>query len=142
MKHPTYNLLYGRFSPDGRWVSFTARIQPNRGQITIAPADGPKPVPESDWIKIAEGDIEDKATWSPDGKTIYFTSPRDGHTCLWAQRIDAVTHQPLGEAFAVQHFHGRASYRQMGWSAAGGRIAMSLGENTGNIWLMSRSGAR
>ena len=33
LKHPTYNLLYARFSPDNRWVSFTARIQPNRGRI-------------------------------------------------------------------------------------------------------------
>ena len=27
LKHATWNLLYGRFSPDNRWVSFTARIR-------------------------------------------------------------------------------------------------------------------
>ena len=54
LKHPTYNLLHGRFSPDNRWVSFTARIQPNRVRIAIAPVDGPKPVPESAWIIMAE----------------------------------------------------------------------------------------
>ena len=142
LKHSTWNLLYGRFSPDNRWVSFTARIQPNRSHIMIAPIDGPKPVPERAWIKIAEGAGEDWANWSPDGKTLYFTSARDGHFCLWGQRIEASSHRPVGEPFAVQHFHGRVSYQQGGWSAAAGRIAMVLVEDTGNIWMMSRSGAR
>ena len=142
LKHATYNLLYGHFSPDNRWVSFTARTQPNRSIIAIAPLDGPKPVPESAWIKIAEEGAEDWANWSPDGKTLYYMSARDGHTCLWGQRIDASSHRPMGEAFAVQHFHGRASYQQGGWSAAGGRIAVVLVDGTNNIWMMSRSGTR
>jgi len=142
LKHLTYNLLYGRFSPDNRWVSFTARIQPNRARIAIAPVDGPKPVPESAWITIAEVGAADWANWSPDEKTLYFTSPRDGYNCLWGQRIDASSRQPFGEAFAVQHFHGRVSYGNGGWSAVGGRIGLALVETTGSIWTMSRSGAR
>ncbi len=138
VEHREYNLLYGRFSPDNRWVSFTVRTQPNHSRIVIAPVDGLKPIPESAWIQIAEEGAEDWANWSNDGKTLYFTSARDGHTCLWAQRIDAISHRPVGEAFAVQHFHGRASYQQGGWSAAGGRIAIVLREDTGNIWMMSR----
>ncbi len=142
LKHPNYNLLYARFSPDNRWVSFTARIRPNRARIVVAAVDGPKPVPESAWITIAEEGNSDWANWSPDGKTLYFTSSRDGHYCLWGQRLDASTHRPRGAAFAAQHFHGRVTYQQGGWSAAGGRIAMVLNEDTGNIWMMSRSGAR
>jgi Tol biopolymer transport system component/DNA-binding winged helix-turn-helix (wHTH) protein len=142
LKHPIYNLLYGRVSADNRWVSFTARIDPNRSEIAIAPVDGPNPVPESAWIKITEESAEDWANWSPDGKTLYFTSARDGHTCLWGQRIAADSHRPDGEAFAVQHLHGRATYAQEGWSAAGGRIAMVLDEGTGSIWMMSRSAGR
>jgi dipeptidyl aminopeptidase/acylaminoacyl peptidase len=140
LKHATWNLLYGHFSPDKRWVSFTARTQPNRAHIMIAPIDGPKPVPERAWINIAEGAGEDWANWSPDGKTLYFTSARDGHFCLWGQRIEASSHRPVGAPFAAQHFHGRVSYQQGGWSVAGGRIAVVLVEDTGNIWLMSRLG--
>jgi eukaryotic-like serine/threonine-protein kinase len=141
LKHAFYNVLYGHFSPDNRWVSFTARTQPNRSIIAIAPLDGTKPIPESAWIKIAEEGPEDWANWSPDGKTLYYTSARDGHTCLWGQRIDTSSHRPMGEAFAVQHFHGRALYEQGGWSAAGGRIAVVLVDGTNNIWMMSRSTA-
>ena len=139
LKHPTYRLLYGHFSPDGRWVSFTVRISPNRARLAIAPLDTPRPIPESAWITIADAWIEDWANWSPDGRTLYFPSGRDGHRCLWGQRIDAVSHRPAGEPFAAWHFHGRAFYQQDGWSTGTGRIAVVLREDTGNIWLMSRS---
>ncbi|HVN79497.1 MAG TPA: hypothetical protein VMW38_10915, partial [Terriglobia bacterium] len=143
LKHPNYNLLYARFSPDNRWVSFTIRTEPIRGHIAIAPVDGPKPVPESAWITISSSGPQDYANWSPDGKTLYFTSSRDGHVCLWGQRLEAGSHRPAGEPFAVQHFHGRASIRLVNdWSAAGDQIALLLTEEFGNIWMMSRATAR
>jgi eukaryotic-like serine/threonine-protein kinase len=142
LKHPRYHLLYGRFSPDNHWVGFTARIEANRGRVVIAPLDGPKPVPESAWIAIGDVGIDDSPDWSPDGQTLYFTSLKDGYHCLWGQRLDAVSHRPVGEAFAVQHLHGRVSLAHYGWSAGGGRIALPLVETTGNIWMMSRSAAR
>jgi Tol biopolymer transport system component len=142
VKHSTYNLLYGRFSPDGRWVSFTARTEPDRARIAIAPLDGPKPVPESAWITVSEESPGDWADWSPDGNTLYFSSRRDGRSCLWGQRIERLSHRPLGEPFAALHLHGRVYYlpgsTEGGWSAAAGRIAMLLAEATGNIWIMSR----
>jgi Tol biopolymer transport system component len=142
LKHPKYNLLYGRFSPDNRWVSFTVRTGPNQGHIAMAPTDGPKPVPESAWITITQSEAQDWASWSPDGKTLYFTSSRDGHSCLWAQRLATSSHRPAGDPLPVQHFHGRVYYRRGGWSAAGGRIAFVVAEDTGSIWKMSRPSAR
>jgi Tol biopolymer transport system component len=142
LKHATYNLLYGHFSADNHRISFTARTQPNRATIMIAPPDGTKLVPKDAWIKITEEGPEDWANRFPDGRTLYFTSARDGHTCVWGQRLDANSHRPVGEAFAVQHFDGRASYQQGGWSVAGGRIAVVLVDGTKNIWMMSRSPSR
>jgi eukaryotic-like serine/threonine-protein kinase len=142
LKDPNHSVLYGRFSPDNHWVSFTVRTGPDQGHIEIAPIDGPRPVPENAWVKIAQVGAEDWANWSPDGKTLYFTSRRDGYHCLWGQRLSASSHRPVGTPFPVQHFHGRLSYRQSGWSAGGGRIGLVLDEDTGSIWTMSRSGAR
>ena len=70
-------------------------------------------------------------------RTDYFTSQRDGHLCLWAQRLDAGSHRPAGAPFAVEHLHGHLFYRVGGWSAAGGHIAMVLNESAGNVWMMS-----
>ncbi len=110
--------------------------------ITVAPVDLSKPIPESAWITIAEAGLDEYANWSTDGKTLYFTSPRDGNSCLWGQRIEAISRRPVGEPFAVQHFHGRVSFGHGGWSAAAGRIGLALVEVTGNVWMMSRSEAR
>jgi Tol biopolymer transport system component/DNA-binding winged helix-turn-helix (wHTH) protein len=138
LKHSTHSLLYGRFSRDNRWISFTERIRPNQTRIAIAPVDGALPVRQSAWIQISEEDAEDLANWSPDGNALYFTSARDGNACLWGQRLDKLSHRPVGEPFVAQHFHGRATYQQGGWSAGDARIAVVLRENTGNIWMMSR----
>jgi len=137
VKHPEYRVLYGKFAPDNRWISFTVRVQPGRGRIAVAPYDGPMPVPQDRWITIAEAGADDYANWSPDGKTLYFTSNVDGYNCLWAQQWDATAHRPMRPAFAVQHLHGRFYFNHGGWSAAGGRIAMSLSEKIGSLWMIS-----
>ena len=142
LQHAKYNLLYARYSPDNRWVSFTARVQPNHSKIMVAPTGGQYPVPENQWVQIVEGGSEDWANWSPDGRTLYFTSARDGHSCLWGQRLDPLSRRPVGEAFAALHLHGSATYKQGGWSASGDRIAMVLTADSGNVWLLSRPDSR
>jgi Tol biopolymer transport system component len=142
LKHPSHNLLYARFSPDGRWISFTERLSPNRGRIAIATFDPSKPVPESSWITVAEVGIDEWGDWSPDGKTLYFRSARDGQSCMWGQRLDPASHRPVGEPIALQHVHGHLSYERRGWAAAAGRLALVLVESRGNIWVMSRGGGQ
>ena len=137
VSHPKRHLLYARFSPDNRWISFTERVDSEHAWIDVAPVKGMERIAESAWIRITQESLEDWANWSSDGNTLYFTSTRDGHTCLWAQRLDPETHKPAGDAFPLQHLHARLSYQQGGWSAGGGRVAMVLREDTGNIWMMS-----
>jgi len=133
--HPAHNLFMGRFSPDHHWVSFTERLGGDRARIVIAPAVGAPSARESAWIPIADATPTDFANWSPDGKTLYFTSRRDGFECFWAQRLDERRH-PVGDPVGVLHLHGRQAYNSLGWAANGGRLAMVLLERTGNIGLI------
>ena len=77
--------------------------------------------------------------WSPDGALLYGQSSRDGHECLWAQRVDRATKRPAGEPLAIFHSHG--TRRSIGnqthseWFVASDQILFSMGERTGNIWM-------
>ncbi len=137
VKHPVYDVLYGRISPDRRWISFTARVKTDAGRIAIAPLDNFKPVGESSWIPIADVGTDDYTMWSPDSTTLYYSSSRDGYACLWGQRLDSLR-KPSGEPFSVKHFHGEASFGHGGWAIGEGLIAVTLVEAKGNIWMLSR----
>jgi Tol biopolymer transport system component len=143
LRDPRYGLYSPRISPDGHWVAFFARIQPNRTRLTIAPFPEPgSEIPPSKWIAVTSGEFEDdKPRWSPDGTLLYFTSMRDGFRCIWAQRIEPATKTPLGVPFIVQHFHQarrsmmhpRLNYQEM--TVARDKIVFALGEVSGNIWM-------
>ena len=123
-------------SPDGRWVTVMYS-----GEIRVAPVRNGKPAGPSEW-KIAVKGGADLPRWAPDGNTLYFLSARDSFRCFWAQRLDPKTKDPVGEPFAVQHFHrARRSLRYIQDSGAIGpavardRIVFPLAEMTGNVWL-------
>jgi hypothetical protein len=95
---------------------------------------------EADWITIANVTAEDWASWSPDGKILYFTSPRDGHYFLWGQRLNPSTHRPSGEPFALLHLHSHSRYvPNNGWSLSNHSLALVLNDDTGTVWMTSRS---
>jgi Tol biopolymer transport system component/DNA-binding winged helix-turn-helix (wHTH) protein len=136
---PPYSLLYARFSPDNHWVSFTVRTAPASARIVIAPYRNGRGSQEADWITIANVASTDWANWSPDGKTLYFTSPRDGHYCLWGQRLDPATHRPSGEPFSLLHLHSHARYvPNSGWSLSNHSLVVVLNDDSGTVWMTSR----
>ncbi len=143
-EHPKQTLYSPRFSPDGRWVAFHAVTGPSTRRIFVIPYRDAAPVPESEWIPATDGSALDRdVCWSPDGGLLYFQSERDGSRCIWAQRLDAATKRPAGEPFPVVHFHhARRSLAALsnaslvGLSAVPGRLILSFGELTGNIWML------
>jgi Tol biopolymer transport system component len=82
LANPHHHLMYGRFSPDNQWVSFTKRLDESRGAIFIARVSRRKSPLESEWISIATVGADDWANWSVDGHTIYYSSNKDGHSCF------------------------------------------------------------
>jgi hypothetical protein len=124
-------------SPDDRWL---ALLLPGTQDNAIRLASVRAPLaPESEWITLAKGpELLLSPRWSPDGRLVYYLSDRDGHECIWAQRVDAATKKPAGEPFAVLHEH-RARYRlnQLGvygqFGVGNGRLVYWMAENNGNI---------
>jgi Tol biopolymer transport system component len=109
--------------------------------------NGVLPVEPGRWISVTSLDHFDAGPkWSPEGNMLYFTSDRDGSTCLWAVRLHPVTKQPAGEPFPVRHFHG--SLRQYSsdvypvFSVGADRIAISLEQVRSEIWMMQLAETR
>jgi Tol biopolymer transport system component len=141
LRHPTDHLLYGKFSPDNRWISFTQRTDAGHGRLFVAPFSGLHTIEPQQWIPISEEGADDYSVWSFDGQALYFSSVRDGFTCLWEQRLDPGSHRPLGNAFPLHHFHARLRSDHKGWTVSASRIAIALQEVTGTIWMMTRPSA-
>jgi Tol biopolymer transport system component len=143
-------LSSSRFSRDGKWVAFHGlRNATNSAQVWIAPTGRGFPAPQAEWIPVTDGSkLERDPAWSADGRFLYFISERDGYRCIWARALNPLTKQPIGEAFAVRHFHSaRFSLRHMGsqgflagLSAGEGALVFSMGELKGNVWLEESGG--
>jgi len=95
------NLFQQRLSPDQRWIAFIGVDATDAGTSTIfvMPAEG------GSWQAVTDGQrYDDKPRWSPDGKTIFFVSDRDGILNVWGRHFDHVAGAPVGAPFRVTEF--------------------------------------
>jgi Tol biopolymer transport system component len=140
--YPGFGIYSPRFSFDGRWLVFHARVHPDASRIYVAPFDGTTVAPPSNWIDITPGDFDDdKPRWGPGDRSIYFLSLRDGFRCLWQVPLDPATKMPAGQPRPVLHFHDArkgvmytASHR-LDLAVARDKVLLTLAERTGNIWI-------
>jgi Tol biopolymer transport system component len=137
LSHPTDRIFTPRFSPDGKWVAFTAGPAVDQARPFVAPFRGAA-IPEEKWI--AAGTLPGMApAWSPDRERIYFRSARDGFDCLWAQPL-GLPRTTTEEAFPVLHLHGPTpSLMRMGafdfsLSVLADRLILGLAEHSGTVW--------
>ena len=136
LKHPKLSVQPRSFSPDGRWIAVVAE---NPLRVMIVPFRPGQSPTEDDWIFVTEPGGETWPQWSPNGNLLYFTSNRDGLRCIWAQALDPKTKRPTGEPFAVLHLHGALLRMRGGMgqlAVARNKLAFSLEERTGNIWML------
>ena len=144
VRHAEYQLTMPRLSPDGRTLAFTM-VRPGRERrLYLAPFTG-EPIPEQQWSVLVDGaNLDRQPGWAPTGATLYFLSERDGTRCVWAQRVDAATRQPIGSPFAALHMH-QFRYNltdldpaSVGLSIANGQLFFASSDLQSNVWLAER----
>jgi len=136
--NPEYNLWQGRFSPDGRWISFNAfnATDPSVSTVYAISASG------GEWIKLTEGRYwDDKPRWSPDGKAIYFVSNRTGFFNVWRVRVDPASGKPLDQPTRVTDFESTTqmiipNIIQLEMALTSDRIILPMMETFGSIWVL------
>lgn len=85
------------------------------------------------WRLTSGGRLETEPTWSPDGRSIAYSSDRAGNFDIWVQGIDQA------EAFQLTTDPGRDW--QPSWSPDGGLIAYRSERDGGGLYIQSISGA-
>jgi Tol biopolymer transport system component len=136
-----------RLSPDGRWISFVAKMGQHRWQTFVAPvgqdARDERPVASFEWIPIAPlSDDFHFAFWSPHGDIMYTLTSHGGSGNLrWleSQHLDPKTKRPVGGSAPVHEFDETlVPGMDPIWntvSAVENRIVLELGGVSTNLWI-------
>jgi Tol biopolymer transport system component len=141
---PDYDVWQAHFSHDGRWVTFIAapKGHDERGSEVFVVPFRKALTPRSEWVPITAGRGGDKPRFSWDDKLIFFSSERDGFRCIWAQGLGQ-GERPVGEPFAVQHFHQRRrslsnlDIGQFQMAVGPKMIVFNQAEINSNIWVLN-----
>jgi len=138
LEHPAFSLYVPYFSPDERWIVFTAINGVDPARLFAAPLRPPYPIPLSSWIDLGEGVF---GRWAPSGNRIYFAKDHDGARCLYTRALDPRTKRPISDAEPVLHLHSAwrsplqldPGYFRL--IVAPDRLVFPLGEARSNLWV-------
>jgi hypothetical protein len=142
MAKSSTNFWQGKFSPDGRWISFVAEPTDRASpiQVGVAPSDGSW---HGRWTRIAvDHDRPDKPRWGSDGRMLYFISRRPhSYFNLWATRYDPERGTQVGEPFALTRFETPtlAIAEDLGHSemdVSSHHAVLTMKAVTGSIWML------
>jgi Tol biopolymer transport system component/DNA-binding winged helix-turn-helix (wHTH) protein len=135
------SLYQQRYSPNQRWISFIAVPRSDRSASTIyvMPSRG------GPWRPLTDGQAyDDKPRWSPDGRTLYFISNKDGRFEVWARRFDPDTGQPHDAPFRVTALEGARQVlspylADMEMFITPSRIFLPMFEASSRVWMLDQA---
>lgn len=137
VSRPDCDFWQEKFSPDGKWIAFEAVCDDPigfRSAIYLVPSEGGK------WTRVTEGkQWDDKPRWSPDGRSIFFVSNRDGYLNVLGVPVSG---QRIGDVFEVTHFKDPGRHipnliPMIGFSVAANRLMVTISRRSGNLWIVS-----
>lgn len=117
-------------------MSFIAAAPPLlTSTIYVMPASG------GEWIPITTGrQYDDKPRWSPDGRSLYYLSYRDGFWNLWMQRFDPDRGRAVGPAVQVTDFTSTDRMilhrSQLQTAITDSEFVVPLTESSGAVWAL------
>lgn len=145
LESPSKQFWQGRYSPDGRWISFVVNNLERDGPLEagITPATGAT----TTWTRIASDHAwPDKLRWAPDGRTLYFLSKApSGFFNVWGVRVDPERGAQVGAPFQVTRFdsprrHIDPSNSTCELGIARGVLTLPMRTVKGSIWLLAMAG--
>ncbi|HEV2989579.1 MAG TPA: protein kinase [Candidatus Angelobacter sp.] len=139
LTEPGFLLEEAEWSPDEKWMAFSARKPGQERQIYVASMSQPNLL-----LHLASGSgWADKPHWSHNGKWIYFYASRDGYPCIWRVRLVDLQRNAAHPVWPVQHFHDtrrsadHISQPVRGYAINRNQIFANLAETTGSVWMRS-----
>ena len=132
-----------RLSPDGRWISFVAKVRGNQWQAFITPVSEAKPLGSSDWVPVTPAsDRFFYAFWSAMGNLIYTLSSHSAGgnlRFLDAVRLDPESKHPVGDTVPIYEFdEAWVPGMDPVWNSVsmdGDRIIVELGSSSTGVWI-------
>ena len=138
---PNRNLWQGRFSPNGRWISFLAAT-PVTAVVCLVSSSA-RNAPASDWTCVTDPLIwTDKPRWSSDGKLLYVWQRQGSLYNVWALRFDDARGNVVGAPIQITQFDSPAhriwadDLANAEPSIAGSRMSLPMAQATGSIWAL------
>ena len=121
-------------SPDGRFFAYVEGSHDSQAsRVWVVRVEDGKAFP------VTDGATKDHSpSWSPDARTLYYVSDRDGSGDLWQQRFDEndlPDGPPQPETAGIEILDGV-------FSPEGSRFVYSKGGLVGNVWRVSIFGDR
>jgi Tol biopolymer transport system component/DNA-binding winged helix-turn-helix (wHTH) protein len=84
------------------------------------------------WQLTSRGGLESDATWAPNGKTIAYSSDRDGNFDIWSQ--------PIGDAQPMKLTSSTAHDWQPSWSSDGRHVVFRSERDGGGLFAVPATG--
>ena len=142
MEEKDHSLSEATWSPETQYLLFTASRDGTSKQVfaVFFPRSTARPIGE--WIAVTDkSEFSDRPRWSGDGKTVFYLSTRDGHSCVWGQRFDPGSGHVSGDPFPVLHYHNPrfsphvVAERSFNLSVSGDSVYLNIGEINTSVWV-------
>jgi Tol biopolymer transport system component len=142
LSKPGLLLDEAEFSPNGKWIAFSARAPGQDRNIYVAPYGR-----VGNWQRVdSRAGWSDKPHWSADGKSLFFYSNSDTYRCIWNRAFNPVSGAMTGPPGAFLHLHNArlspmsVSQPVRTFAVAADRIFLNLAESSASIWMSTLPG--